>query len=236
MNQKHFTLLVAISILCISSLFAQKKENRKIDSFESLSLSTAAHVYIKQADHTSLRIEGDEDRLKNIITVVEGNTLKIKRKKSKRWNWNESAKDVRIYISSPKFEDIRISGSGNIIAKTPIKSNNVEYRISGSGNIVIDDLHVDKIECHISGSGDIHLEGEHANELEIRIAGSGDVEANRLKTKKVEVRIAGSGDCNVYASESIDARIAGSGDIYYRGNPKNVSSNSAGSGKIKSID
>lgn len=238
MKLKRITSLIAIFALVLSSAitFAQKTEDRKVSSFESISLSIAAKVYVSQNEKTSLTIKGYEDDLDEIITEVDGSTLKIKRKKSKGWNWNSSSfKKVEVYISSPNVENLRISGSGNIIAETPIKSGSVNYSISGSGNIIIDKLKADNVECHISGSGDIGLKGECKDELEIHISGSGDIEAGFFEARSVDVHISGSGDCKVFASEKITARVSGSGDIYYRGNPEYVDSKSAGSGKIKSL-
>jgi Protein of unknown function (DUF2807). len=238
MKSKRITSLIAIFALVLSSTiaFAQKTEDRKVSSFESISLSIAAKVYVSQNEKTSVKINGYADDLDEIVTEIDGSTLKIKRKKNKGWNWNNrSFKKVEIYISTPNVEDLRISGSGNIIAKTPIQSGSVNYAISGSGNIIIDKLKADNVECHISGSGDIRLKGECQDELEIHISGSGDVEAGYFEAKSVDVRISGSGDCKVYASEKINARVAGSGDIYYRGNPEYVDSKSAGSGSIKSV-
>ncbi|NOU58914.1 head GIN domain-containing protein [Marinifilum caeruleilacunae] len=238
MRSKRITSLIAVFALVVSSTiaFAQKTENRKVGSFESISLSIAAKVYVSQENNTSVKIKGYSDDLEEIITEVDGSTLKIKRKKNKGWGWNSrSFKKVEVYISTPNVEDLRISGSGNIIAKTPIESGSIDYSISGSGNIIIDQLKADNLECHISGSGDIRLKGACKDEFEIHISGSGDIEAGYFEAKSVEVRISGSGDCKVYASERINARVAGSGDIYYRGQPKYVDSKSAGSGSIKSV-
>ncbi|PXY00902.1 DUF2807 domain-containing protein [Marinifilum breve] len=238
MKSIRITSLIAVFALVLSSTiaFAQKTEDRKVRSFESISLSISAKVYVSQNEKTSVKIKGYSDDLDEIITEVDGSTLKIKRKKNRGWNWNSrSFKKVEVYISTPNVENLRISGSGNIIAKTPIESGSVDYAISGSGNIIIDKLKAENVECHISGSGDIRLKGECKDELEIHISGSGDIEAGNFEAKVADIHISGSGDCKVYASGSITARVAGSGDIYYRGNPKDVNCKSVGSGSIKSI-
>ncbi|MBI9056153.1 MAG: DUF2807 domain-containing protein [Labilibaculum sp.] len=222
-------------ILSGSMVFAQSKENREVRDFESISLSIHAKVYLTQDNSTSVKIKGDSDDLKEIITEVENGSLKIKRKKNRSWGWNNSFKNVEIYITTPDVRNLRISGSGNIIAKSSIKTNNATYAISGSGNIIVDDLSAETLECHISGSGDMNLKGEVTDDFEIHISGSGDVDAAYLKAEDVSVRVSGSGDCKVYATKNLNARVAGSGDIYYRGKPQSIDSKSAGSGKIRSI-
>jgi len=222
-------------ILSGSMVFAQKTENRDVRDFESISLLIHAKVYLTQDNSTSLKIKGDADDLEEIITIVEDGTLNIKRKKNKSWGWNNSFKSIEVYVSSATIKNLKISGSGNIAAKSSIKTGNANYAISGSGNISIDDLSAETVECHISGSGDVNLKGNGLRKLEIHISGSGDVNAGYLKSENVSVRVSGSGDCKVYATKNLNARVAGSGDIYYRGKPDSVDSKSAGSGHIKSI-
>ncbi|BAX79781.1 head GIN domain-containing protein [Labilibaculum antarcticum] len=222
-------------ILSGSMVFAQKTETREVRDFNSISLSIHAKVFVTQDNSTSVKIKGDADDLDEIITEVEDGTLKIKRKKNKSWGWNSSFKNIEVYISSSQIKNLSISGSGNIVAKSSIKTDNAKYAISGSGNIFIEDLSAENIECHISGSGDINLEGDGLQELEIHISGSGNVNAGHLKSENVSVRVSGSGDCKVYATKNLNARVAGSGDIYYRGKPESIDSKSAGSGSIKSI-
>lgn len=222
-------------ILSGSMVFAQKTETRDVGSFESISLSIHAKVFISQENSTSVKIKGDADDLEEIITEVEDGTLKIKRKKNKSWGWNDSFKNIEVYISSSQIKNLSISGSGDMVSKSPIKTSNAKYAISGSGNIFIEDLSAENVECHISGSGDMNLKGDGLQELEIHISGSGNVNADYLKSENVDVHVSGSGDCKVYATKKLTARVAGSGDIYYRGKPESLDSKSAGSGHIKSI-
>lgn len=235
-TQKVIAIFALFAFLLSGSIvFAQKTENRNVQDFESISLSIHAKVFVTQENSTSVKIKGDREDLEKIITVVENGTLKIKRKKTKKWNWNNSFKKIEVYISSPEVKNLKISGSGNIVAKSAIKTSDAIYSISGSGNIFIEELLAENVECHISGSGDINLKGDGVKDFEIHISGSGDVEAGYLKCEDVSVRVSGSGDCKVYATESLNARVAGSGDIYYRGKPESVDSKTAGSGHIKSI-
>ncbi|MDM8159202.1 head GIN domain-containing protein [Labilibaculum sp. K2S] len=237
MNTKRITSLLTVFALVLSGslAFAQKTETRNVGSFESVSLAIHAKVFITQENSTSVKMKGDADDLEEIITEVEDGTLKIKRRKNKSWGWNNSFKNIEVYISSSQIKNLSISGSGNIVAKSPIETTNAKYAISGSGNIFIEDLSAENVECHISGSGDINLKGNGLKELEIHISGSGDVDAGNLKSENVSVRVSGSGDCKVYATKNLNARVAGSGDIYYRGKPDFIDSKSAGSGHIKSI-
>jgi len=236
MNTKRITSLLAIFAFVLSSslIFAQKTENRNVGSFESISLSIHAKVFVSQGNSTSLKIKGNAGDLSEILTEVDDLTLKIKRKKTS-WGWNKSFKKIEVYITTPNIRNLKISGSGNIIAQTPIHTFGAEYIISGSGKVIIDDLHAKSVNCKISGSGDINLKGSGVENVDINISGSGNVNASNLEAENVSIRVSGSGDCRVFASKSLDARVAGSGDIYYRGKPEKLETKSLGSGSIKSV-
>jgi len=226
-----FIFLISVPV---SDALAQKKESRSVDSFESITLSIHANVYVRQGNKTSVHLEGPARLLKEVETIVEGSTLKIRFKD--RWFRRKGSNEkFKVYLSSPKIKNLKISGSGNILGQTPIKTDYASYTISGSGNIQIDDLQAREIECTISGSGDIRLKGDELSLLDLRITGSGDIDTRELKARNVSISIAGSGNCKVYASDELKARVAGSGDIYYYGNPQ-VNAKSAGSGKIKSMN
>ena len=106
--------------------------------------------------------------------------------------------------------------------------------LSGSGNVEVRDLKGETFECTISGSGNIDVEGE-IKEVDFQISGSGEIEAEDLIADDAYVKISGSGDVRLQARESLEGRVSGSGSIYYSGEPKSLSTNVSGSGRIKKI-
>ena len=240
MKSKNVSTLIAIFtfLLSCSLVSAQRTEERKVKSFHSINLSVPATVYVKQEKETSIKIKGYPDDLEKIVTKVTESTLKIKRKKmdSENGTSHHYSNDIEIYISTPNLENLKISGSGTIIAKAPIKSGKANYMIIGSGNITIKELMADDLKCCISGSGYIRLKGKCEEEFKISISGSGDIEAYDFKAKYVNVKVSGSGNCKVRALNKLTARTSGSGDIYYRGKPEYIDCKYSGSGSIKSID
>lgn len=239
-NRNPFILLLSCMIFTLvylspqsSQASTQRSETRSVEPFQSISLSIDANVIIQHSDSHSLKIEGAQKLINNIETYVEGSTLKIKNKEGRHRYFSSKGK-VTIYLTSPSYRNLTISGSGNINSQGQIKTDQAQYTISGSGNIVIDQLSANDIECVISGSGNIKLEGEPLQNLKAKISGSGDLNCKNLKTRQVTIRISGSGDCRVYATQELKATVAGSGNIYYNGNPS-IDSQTAGSGRLKSL-
>ncbi|KXB08216.1 hypothetical protein AKJ55_01320 [candidate division MSBL1 archaeon SCGC-AAA382M17] len=229
------TTLIAATVLQFNTATAKisgddKKENRKVSAFSKISMTVAGDLYLTQGDEYKLVIEGDEDILDDIETIVSGDRLKIKYNKPFGFSWN--SKKVKIYVTTKEVEELSVSGSGDIIAKTAIKNDDIAFNISGSGEIEIEDLETTDINASISGSGDISLGGRKAAEsLEINISGSGELHASNMEIRRAVISISGSGSCDVYISENLEVDVSGSGKVRYKGKPV-IDADISGSGKV----
>jgi hypothetical protein len=229
------TLLIALMMVFIttSSFGQDKKEKRDVSGFSEISVSISADVYISQGDKEELIIEGDEDALEEIETEVRGNELKIKYDGPFHF---KSIEKVKVYVTAKEIEEINVSGSADLIAKTKISSREMDINVSGSGKIEIGDLETDEIEATISGSGNIFIGGSKAvSELDISISGSGDLDSENIEIKEAEINVSGSGGCKVHVTEELEVAISGSGKVYYKGSPM-VNADISGSGKVKSMN
>ncbi len=208
------------------------KETRDVTGYTEVALAVPADVYVEQGSAFSFTIEGPADALKEIETVVDGSTLKIKWK-TKWFNWNTN-ENLKIYITAPTYTGFSIAGSGGVYAKLGLKVENLELAIAGSGDIVISSVEATNLKASIAGSGDVKLNAGKTNTLSGSISGSGSISAAGVEAVDAKVRIAGSGDCSVWATGALDAGISGSGDIKYKGSPK-LSAKVSGSGEIEPV-
>jgi len=203
--------------------------NRNEGNFKSVRAGGSFDVYFSQGDANEIRIEADENLMKYIITTVENGVLKIKTRNGVHIRPSE---DIKIYVKAPRFEEVSLAGSGNMLAETKITSDGkIKLSIAGSGDIKIPEVDAPKVEVHIAGSGKAQG-GGNTRDVEIHVAGSGDVEMKELKAENAYINIAGSGNVWVYASLKLDVHVAGGGDIHYYGNPSDIKSKMAGSGNM----
>jgi hypothetical protein len=245
MTTRNFLFALIIGIFCTSLVSCNfnfssqpcnnkepKKEVRNLGAFSEIDLSTAADIKLSQGTPQKFEIEGPTCDLENIVTNVNGSKLSIENEHNLKWG---NRNKVVIYITVQDINSLSISGSGSIIAQTPVNTTDLRLNISGSGSIVISNLKAINTRSSIAGSGSIELAGtEKMDKHKIDIAGSGDIKAKDIPTSLAEVDIAGSGNCYLNVLEKLKASIAGSGDIYYLGRPA-IESSTAGSGKIKSL-
>jgi hypothetical protein len=203
--------------------------NRSEGNFDGVKTAGSFDLYITQGDGYSVRIEAEENLMKYITTTVEGGELKVRVKRGVNLR---PKKDMKVFVTAPRFKELGIAGSGNIIAETALKSDErMEYSIAGSGDIRVSEVDAPKITIRISGSGNAAI-GGNTRDAVYRIAGSGDIKCRELKTENTEVHIAGGGNVWAFCSQNLDVHIAGSGDVRYAGNPVNVKQKIAGSGNL----
>ncbi len=204
-------------------------KTRNVGNFDEIGVAGSFDVTLVKGNEGKIIIKIEDNLLPYLQTDVDGGKLKIKWKKGTRIN---TIKGVHLTIYFKDINAVGLSGSGEIVSKDMIKSDNFDIAVAGSGDI---DLNIEtkQLDASISGSGDIQLKGV-SDEFSASIAGSGDIEAFELKSKKATLKISGSGDMEISVSENLTAKVSGSGDIKYKGNPPIEDIKVSGSGEISS--
>ncbi len=203
---------------------------RSVGAYDGISLSGWFDVEIIEGPEGHLTIEGESNLLEYVVTEVKKGKLVLKVQKGynlKPSSWDDG---IRITVPIESINSLALSGSGDIVGKTTIKTNEFKTAMSGSGDITLT-LDTDSVDAAMSGSGDIKLRGK-TTDFSAAISGSGDIKAYDLSADNVTATVSRSADIQVTANKMIEARVSGSGDISYRGNPKKVDTKTSGSGDI----
>jgi hypothetical protein len=201
---------------------------RSTDSYDEIKCAGSMDFILVSGTEGNIKIEGEENLLKYIITEVKNNTLKVRVKKGVSLRSSRN-KAIKITIPFEDISDVSLAGSGDLWNKDVITATNLDVSLAGSGDIVLN-IKTTSVEGSIAGSGDLTLKGS-TNNLEAKVAGSGDFHGFGLQSNNTEVSVAGSGDAQVVSIQNLKARVAGSGDIVYKGNPI-TDTKVAGSGSI----
>jgi len=179
---------------------------RTTGDYDGIKCAGSMDYILVASTEGNIKLEGEENLLKHIITKVKGNNLIVKVEKgiNLRPSWG---KTIKIAIPFKDISSVSLAGSGDVILNIEASS----------------------IEGSLAGSGDITLKG-NTNNLTIKLAGSGDIHAFGLQSNHTVVSVAGSGDIQVVSNKSLKSRVSGSGDIEYRGNPSKEDTKVSGSG------
>lgn len=230
-------MITALSFSCSAQLGKRVKGNgnlvtadRHVGDYDALAVSGWFDIDLVDGREGELILKGDENLLEYVVTEVDGGKLTIKVKRGFNLSPSKSSRGIHITVPVESIDRVNLSGSGDIVGKTTIKTSNFKTAMSGSGDITLD-IESNSIVAAMSGSGDMNLSGS-TEHLEVSISGSGDIKAYGLEADNVEATISGSADIEITANESLKARVSGSGDISYRGNPKKIDTKTSGSGDI----
>lgn len=205
---------------------------RSVGEYESISSAGWFDVILVAGEEGSITLKGEENLLEYIETEVKGGKLTIKTEKGVYLKSSTWKGGIEITIPIEEINAVSLAGSGDVVSKTTIKTDEFKASLAGSGDVNLS-VEVSEFKASLSGSGDMEFDGS-ASLFKVSIAGSGDIDAFGLTADYVEASVAGSADLKVTANQEIKARVAGSGDITYKGNPKKIDSKTSGSGDISS--
>jgi len=215
------------------------RQTRSVDTFTKVAFAVPGTLHLRQGEPQSVDLEAPTEALDRIETVVEGRQLTVRSENdggiSGLFDWltgesgSADTPPIDVYVTVPTVEALNVAGSGNIVAETPIESDDLDLVLAGSGRIE-SQLTVTRLTINIAGSGDAMLSGR-ADELTVEIAGSGDVQGADLQTATASVSTTGSGDTEVRVTDRLDARVVGSGNVRYHGDPT-VETSIVGSGNV----
>ena len=219
-------LIIAIAI-CMGAITAKGKDRLEkivqVTQFDKVSLTAGFVVKYTQGLNHECTIFASPKDMEHVKAEVKNNQLYlsviIDKKKMKKMKYSTSilSEDVIVYVTSPELVKASCVGSGEFIATTDIKSEDVKFDISGTGEIKLKKVTADNMTLNIAGAGDIKIDNVDAvcQKTVLSVAGAGETSASFT-------------DCN-----ELKCSIAGAGEIELKGKVANYSESIAGAGKIK---
>jgi len=230
---------ISLAIIVMLSLFAFScrkvtgdgpvvNQTRVVPDFNGLDLRVGATVDYTQSPVSKVEVSAQQGILDVLQTYVSNNKLVVKYKDGIRVNSHEA---IRVEISAPQVNSLRLSGSGNLYVNGPFTPGSLDLDISGSGDMNLAELNTGYLDANISGSGNIRISQGSVTEEKLKISGSGNMNLENLTASRVTTNTSGSGTMRVTATQTLNVTISGSGNVYYKGSPQ-ISAFISGSGKV----
>ena len=219
--------LIIASAICMGAITAKGKDKLEktvqVTQFDKVSLTAGFVVKYTQGLNHECTIFASPKDMEHVKAEVKNNQLYlsviIDKKKMKKMKYSTSilSEDVIVNVTSPELVKASCVGSGEFIATTDIKSEDVKFDISGTGEIKLKKVTADNMTLTIAGAGDIKIDNIDAvcQKTVLSVAGAGEISASFT-------------DCN-----ELKCSIAGAGEIELKGKVANYSESIAGAGKIK---
>jgi putative autotransporter adhesin-like protein len=202
-------------------------EQRSIGVFDGVESLGSFDVIIIPGSQPALSITAEDNIISEIQTVVDDDgILKIRFRR----NVNVKHGDITITATTNTLKFLSLAGSGTIKPQGMWKSNAFTCNLSGSGSIIAT-TDAGMLKASVSGSGNVTLSG-HATMADYSVSGSGNIRGYQMETSEADVSVNGSGNAEILVVDKLHANITGSGKIFYKGNPREVTQQVTGSGRV----
>ena len=226
-----------------------KEEDRGKMDFTAIDVRGSISVIISDITDAPVKIEGDENLLEFIETIVKDGVLKVQ---FRNRNYSSYSPNIGIKVTVPnsgRINRIKTSGSSDIIIEDVVVADNMRIMCSGSSNIN-GSIKAEKCEIDCSGSSDLKINIDattcifkfagsstcnisgSADVCEMRMTGSGDFKGYDFAVNKLTCTVFGSSGVQITCDEELNVRTFGSSDVYYRGTATKISKSTAGSSNI----
>jgi hypothetical protein len=207
-----------------------KTETRAAGNFNSIDVGGNIEVYVRQDSVRSVKIEADENLMQYIIIKNDGDRLVIEPKDGSNLS---GSKDIKVYVSSPVFTKLEVSGASGITSETVLSGDKIYIDVNGASKANLD-LKSPSVSVDLSGASHASLRGQ-AKDLHIDSEGASHANAFALLSENADVDASGASSAEVFASVSIKADASGASHIRYKGGA-NYSGNSSGASDISKVE
>jgi hypothetical protein len=205
-------------------------ETRNTGDFNGVEAGGAYEVELKNGSRTEVKVEADDNLIKDIETTVSGHTLHIRTRDGINFNNGH----YKVYVTAPDISSVHSSGASEIAIKNVLKSNDkLELEASGAAKIS-GEVDAPEVSTEATGAADINVSGR-TREYHAEASGSGTVKTDDLMSETATANASGAASIHVYASVKLDADASGAANIYYKG-AASVSQKTSGAANIKKDD
>lgn len=217
---------------------AQVSESRKLNAFAKLEVESGIELFYTESSENSIKIEADSKKqLENVVTEVNGKTLRVYYTKNKAVT--DNAKVLRVYVTSNNVNSFKASSNSKIVFEKPITSEEIRIEIlSGSsfnGTVLSNSKTVVKASSGSIFSGKFetaYFRGDFKSGATIVLAGTAKraiintssgayCNAKNFFTETTIANANGSSSALINAKK-LDARSLNSSSITFFGSPEDL--------------
>lgn len=205
------------------------QETRNIGAFSIIEIEGEYEIVLQEGTSSIIEVETDENLHQYLETTIDGQNLKI--------NSIEKVKpsaQTRLIITYQRLEEIHLGGSTALSNNGTLNAENLSLRVDGAGLVNLG-LNVRELELILRGAGSVNLHG-NVDAQNINLSGAGNLAAFELESKTCKIELSGVGNVQVNVSDNLEAEVSGVGSIRFRGDPRNLSRNISGLGRIERVN
>ena len=208
------------------------RETRDVSDFSAVEVCCGMQLTLTQGEPTSVELEGDDNILPEIETLVSGDRL-IVQFRQRIGLWTRTRTPIQLYVTMPTISGVEVSG-GSAVTAGMIESDAFQLTLSGGSHADVDELQVTELRADLSGGAHATIVAGTATTQMVDASGGSHYLAEDLQSEQANLDISGGSEARIWASESLVVDASGGSDVAYYGRP-NVAQDVSGGSKINSL-
>lgn len=217
---------------------AQVAESRKLNAFTKLEVESGIELFYMESSENTIRIKADsKEQLGNVVTEVNGKTLRIYYTKNKAVA--DNTKVLRVYVAGNNVSSFKASSNSKIVFENAITSEEIRIEISSgssfngmvlpnsktvvkvsSGSIFVGKFETDYFQGDFKSGATVALSGS-AKKAVINTSSGAYCNAKNFFTESTIARTKGSSSALINAKK-LDARSLDLSSITFFGSPEDI--------------
>ncbi|MEO6549208.1 MAG: head GIN domain-containing protein [Ferruginibacter sp.] len=198
-------------------------------TFSTISVTDGVVLYLTQGKDESIAISASDPKyLERYKTEVENGVLRIYYdNKGVNWTGNEKRK-LKAYVSFKALEKLNASGGAQVIMKSIITGDKMEYTFT-SGSRFTGDVNIGQLDVAQNSGSFIEMNGK-AGTLKVEASSGAMFKGYELETDYCEAKATSGGGVRVNVNKELSVKANSGGGIHYKGNGviKDMNVNSGG--------
>lgn len=228
----------AVMVVATSAIAADQESRRfKEPPFSAVELIGPDSITIVPGSQQEVVARGDPRALAKLDISVSDGTLRVSRKKERRWR-NDGDKGAHITVTVPDLRAVRLTGAGDMdvgrfrratfsaalmgagdLSIRGLYIRQGSFTLSGAGNLSLTDLTARRASLVLNGTGNLDASGT-AGQVEMQLGGTGEIDAGKLVSDNATASLGGTGSIEGYARNSATISVGGTGSIHFSGHPR----------------
>lgn len=184
------------------------REDRQVNLFEEIIVVGDFVLDVTASGGPALTISGDDNIVPLVETRVSEGKLEVRTERKVR-----PRLPLKLTVAVPRLSVVRATGA-------------VRGEVRG--------LHGESFSLDGSGALSLSITGQ-IRQLKIKCRGAARVQASELQAEDTVINLAGTGHVEVQPSGLLDVTIAGAGTVAYRGEPRKITQQITGTGRVEPL-
>jgi len=203
---------ITISILLFISTFVLAQNNSHINTepYSKIVVGKQINIDIIQSDTSYIAILSKDFDPEKLSYSVKNNTIYLDVKGYKNYY-------VNLELGTKDFEQIKISGAGDLNGIGKINGDFLYLELSGASSAKLD-VDYQKLSVKLSGASDTKISGK-VDSLFLNVSGASDFDGFDAKNTYASVQASGASDVKLNTDSTLMADISGASSLKYKKEP-----------------